>query len=123
MIFVIGAGVHVDLNASLYQKRARLALERGRTSHRRHREVCVETIVALGLCSHPPVVKRGRVDTVLGAATIALDVASEAAEAFAPLKAVLGVISAVYTQYEVCSQPFLKLLPDKLPAGDCCCQG
>ena len=42
---------------------------------------------------------------MLGAAAIALDIASEAAEAFGPLKAVLGVISAVYAQYEVCSQP------------------
>ena len=36
---------------------------------------------------------------------MALDVASEAAEAFGPLKAVLGVIAKVYTQYEVCSCP------------------
>jgi len=43
-------------------------------------------------------------DTVLGTAAIALDVACELGEAFGPLKAVLGVISAVYTQYEVCSQ-------------------
>ena len=44
-------------------------------------------------------------DAVLGAAAIALDLASEVAEAFGPLKAALGVISAVYTQYEVRSQP------------------
>ena len=42
--------------------------------------------------------------TVLGTAVMTLDVASEAAEAFGPLKAALGVISAVYTQYEVRSQ-------------------
>ena len=42
--------------------------------------------------------------SVLGTAAMALDVASEAAEAFGPLKAALGVISALYAQYEVRSQ-------------------
>ena len=41
-------------------------------------------------------------DTVLGAAAIALDVVSEATEGFGPLKSILGVISA---QYKVCAQP------------------
>jgi len=48
-------------------------------------------------------------DTVLGTAVIALDIASEVAEAFGPLKAVLGVISTVYTQYEVCVQPLCRI--------------
>jgi len=48
-------------------------------------------------------------DTILGAAAIALDITSEAAEAFGPLKAVLGVISAIYTQYEVCLRKVSKI--------------
>ena len=40
-------------------------------------------------------------DTVLGGTAIILDVASEVSEAFGPLKAVLGVISTVYANYEV----------------------
>ena len=51
-------------------------------------------------------------DTVLGTPAITLGVPSEAAEVFGPLKAILGVISAVYTQYEVCLQLLLGILPD-----------
>ena len=42
---------------------------------------------------------------MLGTAAIALDLAGDAAEAFGPLKAVLGIISTICTHYEVCSQP------------------
>jgi len=40
-------------------------------------------------------------DIVLRTAVITLEAATEAAEAFGPLKAILGII---YTRYEVCSQ-------------------
>ena len=36
-----------------------------------------------------------------------MDVATEAADAFGPLKATLGAISAIYANYEVCLQPFV----------------
>ncbi len=42
---------------------------------------------------------------------IALDVASEAGEAFGPLKAVLGMISTIYENYEVRIPPSLEILP------------
>ena len=48
-----------------------------------------------------PVVKRGRVNTALGVGGILADVATEASDAFGPLKAALGVISAIYAKYEV----------------------
>ena len=42
-------------------------------------------------------------NTALGGAAITLDVARGTAEAFGPLKAILAVISAAYSHYEVCS--------------------
>ena len=65
--------------------------------------------------------KRGWITSALGGAAMALDVASEAAEAFGPLKAVLGVITKVYTEYEVCScplsrNPFLMTHPQETVA-------
>jgi len=44
--------------------------------------------------------RRGWIDTALGVGGILSDVAIEAADAFGPLKATLGVISAVYANYE-----------------------
>jgi len=47
-------------------------------------------------------VKRGWiVDTTLGVGRILSDVVMEASDAFGPLKATLGVISAIYRSYEV----------------------
>jgi len=43
--------------------------------------------------------------TARGVAGILFDVAEGAAEAFSPLKAVLGAISAIYTNYEVSLRP------------------
>jgi len=40
-------------------------------------------------------------NTALGVGGILSDVAMEASEAFGPLKATLGVISAIYESYEV----------------------
>jgi len=40
-------------------------------------------------------------DTALGVGGILSDVAIEAADAFGPLKATLGAISAIYANYEV----------------------
>ena len=45
-------------------------------------------------------------DTALGVLGIAFDVAVGASEAFTPLKAVLGVISAIYKNHEVRLPPF-----------------
>ena len=45
-------------------------------------------------------------DTALGVGGILSDVAMEASDAFGPLKATLGVISAIYESYEVRLQPF-----------------
>jgi hypothetical protein len=61
--------------------------------------------------------------TALGGATFLLDVAGEAAEAFGPLKAVLGVISTVYEKYEVRLRPGAQntFLTDPF-AGNSCCQ-
>jgi len=41
------------------------------------------------------------VNTALGVGGILADVAMEASDAFGPLKATLGVISAIYESYEV----------------------
>ena len=57
------------------------------------------------MCKHPPVANRSWIPVVLGSAAIVLDLAGEAAEAFGPLKAVLGVISTAYSHYKVRSQP------------------
>ena len=46
--------------------------------------------------------KRGWIDTALGVGGILSDVAMEASDAFGPLKAALGVISAIYGSYKVC---------------------
>jgi hypothetical protein len=46
-------------------------------------------------------------DTALGVLGIAFDVAVGASEAFTPLKAVLGVISAIYKNHEVRPRPFV----------------
>jgi len=40
-------------------------------------------------------------DTALGVGGILSDVATEASDAFGPLKAALGVISTIYESYEV----------------------
>lgn len=56
---------------------------------------------------------RGYIRTAIGGATIALDIASEAAESFGPLKAVLGVITAIYTNYEVRLKPPARTLPNR----------
>ena len=45
--------------------------------------------------------KRGWKDTALGGAAILFGVAKEAAEVFAPLKATLGAVYAIYKNYEV----------------------
>jgi len=45
-------------------------------------------------------------DTARGVGGILLDVAMEASDAFGPLKATLGAISAIYASYEVWLPPF-----------------
>ena len=50
--------------------------------------------------------KRGRIVTALGVGGILLDIVVEASDAFGPLKATLGVISAIYESYEVCLRSF-----------------
>ena len=45
-------------------------------------------------------------NTTLGVGRILFDVVQEAAEAFGPLKAALGTISAIYEKYEVCLRSF-----------------
>ena len=54
---------------------------------------------------HLPVSERAWGDTVLGAAPIVVDVAEESIGGFNPLKAVLGAIATVYTDYEVRLHP------------------
>jgi len=41
------------------------------------------------------------IDTTLGVGGILADVAMEVSDAFGPLKAALGAISAIYAKYEV----------------------
>ena len=50
--------------------------------------------------------KRGWANTTLGIGGIVVDIAMEASDAFGPLKAALGVISAIYGSYEVCLRFF-----------------
>lgn len=52
-------------------------------------------------CQRPLVIGRDWEGTALGSTGILFNVAQGAAEAFSPLKAVLGVISAIRTNYEV----------------------
>ena len=68
--------------------------------------------------------KRRWVNTALGVGGILADVAMEASDAFGPLKATLGVISAIYAKYEVPLRPFTrnKLLTDRC-IGNSRCQG
>ena len=63
-------------------------------------------------------------NTALGVGGILSDVAMEASDAFGPLKATLGVISAIYESYEVCLRSFTwnTLLTD-LRIGDSSRQG
>lgn len=51
---------------------------------------------------------------VRGAAAIVIDVALEAAQAFAPLRAVLGAISVMYRNYEVRLRSLFGLSSDKV---------
>ena len=66
---------------------------------------------------------RGFKDTALGAVGILAGVTLEAADAFGPLKAVLGAISAIYRNYEVRLRDLLGSFSDKhicrkrLPSG------
>jgi len=49
-------------------------------------------------------------DTALGSAAVHFDVAKDTAEGFGPLKSVLGIISAIYKNYEVRLGPSFKIL-------------
>ena len=63
-------------------------------------------------------------DTTLGALGIAYDVAVGASEASTPLKALLGVLSAIYKDHEVRLPPFGLSTVLKIPStGNSRCQG
>ena len=63
-------------------------------------------------------------DTALGALGIAFDIAVGASEAFTPLKAVLGVISAIYKNHQVRLRPFAPNTVLTNPStGNSRCQG
>ena len=62
--------------------------------------------------------------TALGVGGILSDVAMEASDAFGPLKAALGVISAIYESYEVRPRSFMRNTLLTGPCiGDSCRQG
>ena len=70
-------------------------------SRQDRRVVRVDIVFVLAFYWHTPAVKRGWINTALGVGGILSDVAIEASDAFGPLKATLGVISAIYESYEV----------------------
>ena len=57
--------------------------------------------MAVGFLQLLPAAKRTRKETLLGGATIHINVAEQIAEGFGPLKVVLGSIPAVYANSKV----------------------
>ena len=102
----------MNSNAFPHQRRKLLTLETEKSSRQNCRAVRVDIIFVSAFSSHTPAVKRGWIDTALGVGGILADVAMEASDAFGPLKATLGVISAIHESYGVRLWSFMEYTTD-----------